>query len=132
MQKFAEVVDKLSGGKIMVKIFHSGQLADQKTSLLGVMRGTIDMTMDASASWFADMASYPEIGVLEVAYAYRDLDHMYRVLLGPIGQEYWDNLALKSGLRVLDAWYLGTRELNFILSLKTWSSGPGQRKLAVP
>ena len=67
MQKFAEVVDKLSGGKIMVKIFHSGQLADQKTSLLGVMRGTIDMTMDASASWFADMASYPEIGVLEVA-----------------------------------------------------------------
>jgi tripartite ATP-independent transporter DctP family solute receptor len=114
MEKFAEVVDKLSGGKIIVKIFHSGQLADQKTSLLGVMRGTIDMTMDASASWFVDLASYPEIGVLEVAYAYRDLDHMYRVLLGPIGQGYWDNLAKKSSLRVLDVWYLGTRELNFI------------------
>ena len=39
---------------------------------------------------------------------------MYRVLLGPIGQEYWDTLAKKSNLRVLDVWYLGTRELNFI------------------
>jgi tripartite ATP-independent transporter DctP family solute receptor len=114
MEKFAEVADQLSGGKIKVKIFHSGQLADQKTSLLGIMKGSIEMSIDASASWFADLASYPEIGVLEVAYAYRDLDHMYRVLLGPIGQQYWDTLAEKSGLRVLDVWYLGTRQLNFI------------------
>jgi tripartite ATP-independent transporter DctP family solute receptor len=114
MEKFAEVVDKLSGGKIKVKIFHSGSLADQKTSLLGIMKGTIEMSIDASPSWFADIADYPEIGVLEVAYAYRDLDHMYRVLLGPIGQQYWDKLAEKSGLRVLDVWYLGTRQLNFV------------------
>ncbi len=114
MEKFAEVVDKLSGGNIKVKIFHSGSLADQKTSLLGIMKGTIEMSIDASASWFADIADYPEIGVLEVAYAYRDLDHMYRVLLGPIGQQYWDKLAEKSGLRVLDVWYLGTRQLNFV------------------
>jgi tripartite ATP-independent transporter DctP family solute receptor len=114
MEKFAEVVDKLSGGKIKVKIFHSGSLADQKTSLLGIMKGTIEMSIDASPSWFADIADYPEIGVLEVAYAYRDLDHMYRVLLGPIGQQYWDKLAEKSDLRVLDVWYLGTRQLNFV------------------
>jgi len=34
------------------------------------------------------------------------------VIKGPIGQEFFDNLAKKSGIRVLDAWYLGTRELN--------------------
>jgi tripartite ATP-independent transporter DctP family solute receptor len=113
MDKFAEVASKLSGGKIQVKVFHSGTLADQKTSILGMMKGTLEMSIDASASWFADLASYPEIGVLEVAYLYRDLDHMYRVLLGPIGQEYWDTLAKGSGLRVLDIWYLGTRQLNF-------------------
>ena len=113
MEKFAEVVGQLSGGKIEVKLFHSGQLANQKTSILGIMKGTLEMSIDASPSWFADLASYPEIGVLEVAYAYRDLDHMYRVLLGPVGQEYWDTLAKKSGIRVLDVWYLGTRELNF-------------------
>jgi tripartite ATP-independent transporter DctP family solute receptor len=112
MHKFGEVVGALSEGNIEVKVFHSGQLADQKTGILGVMKGSLEMTSDASASWFADLASYPEIGVLEVAYLYRDLDHMYRVLMGPIGQEYWENLAKKSGIRVLDVWYLGTRELN--------------------
>jgi len=112
MRKFAEVVGNLSGGKIEVKVFHSGQLADQKTGILGVMRGSLEMASDASPSWFADLASYPEIGVLEVAYLYRDLDHMYRVLTGPIGRKYWENLAKKSGIRVLDVWYLGTRELN--------------------
>jgi tripartite ATP-independent transporter DctP family solute receptor len=69
------------------------------------------MACDASPSWFSDLAAYPEIGALEVAYLYRDMDHMYRVLTGPIGQEYWDKLAQKSGMRVLDVWYLGTREL---------------------
>lgn len=112
MRKFAEVVDNLSGGNIKVKVFHSGQLGDQKTALLGVMKGSLEMTSDASATWFADLASYPEIGVLEVAYLYRDLDHMYRVLTGPIGQKYWEKLAEKSGIRVLDVWYLGTRQLN--------------------
>ncbi|MFB0506739.1 MAG: DctP family TRAP transporter solute-binding subunit [Thermodesulfobacteriota bacterium] len=112
MGTFGEVVDNLSGGKIKVKVFHSGQLADQKTGILGVMKGSLEMTSDASASWFADLASYPEIGVLEVAYLYRDLDHMYRVLMGPVGQEYWENLAKRSGIRVLDVWYLGTRQLN--------------------
>lgn len=114
MQKFAEVVGKLSGGKIEVKVFHSGQLADQKTSILGIMRGSgaLEMSSDASPSWFADLADFPEIGVLEAAYVYRDIDHAYRVLLGPFGQEYWDKLAEKSGIRVLDVWYLGTRQLD--------------------
>ena len=114
MQKFADVVGKLSGGKIDVKVFHSGQLADQKTSILGIMRGSgaLEMSSDASPSWFADLADFPEIGVLEAAYVYRDIDHAYRVLLGAFGQEYWDKLAEKSGIRVLDVWYLGTRQLD--------------------
>jgi tripartite ATP-independent transporter DctP family solute receptor len=111
MQKFAEVVGTLSAGKIQVQVFHSGQLGDQKTALLGVMKGSLEMACDASPSWFTDLASYPEIGALEAAYLYRDIDHMYRVTLGPVGQSYWEELAKRSNLRVLDVWYLGTREL---------------------
>jgi tripartite ATP-independent transporter DctP family solute receptor len=111
MNKFAEIAGDLSGGKINVRVYHSGQLGDQKTALLGVMKGSLEMACDASPSWFSDLAAYPEIGALEVAYLYRDMDHMYRVLTGPIGQKYWDELARRSGMRVLDVWYLGTREL---------------------
>ena len=111
MEKFAEVVKGLSAGKIDVQVFHSGQLGDQKTALLGVMKGSLEMACDASPSWFTDLAAFPEIGALEAAYLYRDIDHMYRVTLGPVGQAYWEALAKRSGMRVLDVWYLGTREL---------------------
>ncbi|MCR4402992.1 MAG: sialic acid TRAP transporter substrate-binding protein SiaP [Firmicutes bacterium] len=111
MYKFAEVVSELSGGNIKVDVFHSGQLADQKTQVLGTMRGSIDMC-DASPTWFGDIVPYPEITVLEAAYAYRDLNHLYQVVNGPIGKKYWEELRKRSGLVVLDTWYLGTRQLN--------------------
>jgi tripartite ATP-independent transporter DctP family solute receptor len=121
MNKFAEIVGVLSAGKIRVQVAHSGLLGDQKTSLLGVMKGSLEMSCDGSPSWFADMANYPEIGALEVAYLYKDIDHLYRVLNGPIGQGFWDNLAEKSGIRVLDTWYFGTRELSL-----TQKAGPAR------
>lgn len=109
--KFAEVVKELSSGNIIVEVYHSGQLGDQKTQVLGTMRGSIDMS-DGSPSWFADLVPYPEISVLEAAYAYKNLDHLYYVVNGPIGKKYWEELRKRSGLVVLDTWYLGTRELN--------------------
>ncbi len=109
--KFAEMVEELTGGNIKVTIYHSGQLADQKTQVLGTMRGDIDIC-DGSPSWYADLVPYPEIGVLEAAYVFKSLDHLYYVVNGPIGKAYWDELRKKSGLVVLDTWFLGTRELN--------------------
>jgi tripartite ATP-independent transporter DctP family solute receptor len=112
MEKFAEIVGKLSGGNIDVKVFHSGQLGDQKTGLLAVMRGDLEMAGDGAPSWFAELGGMPELGVYNAAYVFRDLDHMYLVMNGPIGQEQFERLAKKSGMRVLDTWYLGTRQLN--------------------
>ncbi|HUZ17197.1 MAG TPA: DctP family TRAP transporter solute-binding subunit [Spirochaetia bacterium] len=114
MKFFAKVVNEISGGKIAVQVFPSGQLADQNTEILDVENGSIDMGDDASPSWFASVANYPEIGVLETAYLYSSLDEMYRVLLGPVGQQYWNTLEQKSGIKVLDVWYLGTRELDMV------------------
>jgi tripartite ATP-independent transporter DctP family solute receptor len=111
--KFAEVLKKLSNGKIEVKVFHSGQLADQKTGLLGVMRGTLEMSA-GGPSWFAELADMPKLGVLNAAYIFKDVDHMYRVMKGPIVRKYYEELAQKSGMRVVGDWYQGTRQLNFI------------------
>ncbi|MFN3284302.1 MAG: TRAP transporter substrate-binding protein DctP, partial [Pseudothermotoga sp.] len=102
MQKFAEIVDELSNGDIKVEVYHSGQLGDQKTGLLAVMRGDIEMAGDGSPSWFADLGAMPEFGVFEAAYVFRDLDHLYRVMTSPLVQELFDKLANKVGLRVLD------------------------------
>lgn len=114
MQKFAEIVDELSNGDIKVEVYHSGQLGDQKTGLLAVMRGDIEMAGDGSPSWFADLGAMPEFGVFEAAYVFKDLDHLYRVMSSKMVQDLFDKLAAKTGLRVLDVWYLGTRELNLV------------------
>ncbi len=114
MQKFAEIVGELSGGKIEVQVFPSGQLGDQRSMLLATMRGDLDMFDDAGPAWFADLCGVPEMGVLNAAYVFRNVDHMYRVMTGPIGQKFFKELEKKANLHVLDTWYLGTRELDLI------------------
>ncbi len=109
LQIFAREVEKLSKGKIKVEIFHSGQLGNQQTQLTGVMRGTLDMTFTDPNS----LAQFDKrLGIFGAAYLFRDLDHMYRVMDGPVGKEYFDRLAAEQGVRPLGVWYLGTRQLN--------------------
>lgn len=83
MEVFAKNVEALSGGKIKARLFHSGQLGDQKTQITKVQRGTLEMSF-ADGTWPSEFL--PELGVFGAAYLYRDLDHMYRVMLGPLGQ----------------------------------------------
>jgi len=109
LEVFAREVEKLSSGKITVKIFHSGQLGNQQTQVIGTMRGTIDMTFTDPNS----LAQFvKKIGIFGAAYLFQDIDHMYRVMNGPIGKEYFESLAKKQRIRPLDVWYLGTRQLN--------------------
>jgi len=109
LEVFAKEVEQLSSGKISVKIFHSGQLGNQQTQITGTMRGTIDMTFtDPNALARFDR----RLGIFGAAYLFRDLDHLYKVMEGPIGSEYFSSLAKDQKLRPLDVWYLGTRQLN--------------------
>jgi len=109
MEAFAQSVERLSGGKIKVQVFHSGQLGNQQRQTIGVMRGAIDMTFTDPNT----MAQYDKrMGIFGAAYLFRDLDHLYKVMEGPIGSDYFERMAASQGARVLDVWYLGTRQLN--------------------
>lgn len=129
MEVFAKTVEGLSAGKIKARLFHSGQLGDQKTKLTKVQRGTLEMAF-ADAAWFSDHV--PEIGVFGAAYLFRDLDHLYRVMLGPMGQEYFEMAAKKTNIRPLDVWYLGTRQLNLRTKPVTKPDEMKDVKLRVP
>ena len=98
MEVFGKTLEGLSGGKIKVRTFHSGQLADQKTQLTRVARGTLEMSF-ADPAWFSDHV--PEMGVFGAAYVFRDLDHLYRVMLAPMGQQYFEEGTKKTGIRPL-------------------------------
>ncbi len=62
----------------------------------------------SGVAWLAQYS--PRIGVLGWAYLFRDLDHMYKVLRGPMGEELFKEFPTKIGVRVIDVWYLGTRQ----------------------
>ena len=108
---FKDVVETLSNGKMEVQIFHSGQLGNQDTELTMVMRGDVQIVLDTGPAWFVKLG-VPEFGVFNAAYVFKSLDHMYRVMTSPMVQKLYDKLLKRTGLRVLDTWYLGTRELD--------------------
>jgi tripartite ATP-independent transporter DctP family solute receptor len=108
---FIEAAKNLSGGDIEIEHFGQGQMGDQKTKVLKCMRGTADMAT-TSASWLANLVPYAEIGVFGAGYVFRDLEHVYRVMDGPVAKKMFEDIRQKGNIRILDVWYLGTRELN--------------------
>jgi len=53
----------------------------------------------------------PELGFFNRAYLFRDYDHAYRTLTGPVGKRYADLVAQKMDVLVLAPTYLGTRQV---------------------
>ena len=74
--------------------------------MINTIRGTQDMWF-SNPSWMAPYLA--TVGVLEAAYLFADVDHMFKVMKGRIGQELFKQLPSATSVRVVDVWYLGTR-----------------------
>jgi tripartite ATP-independent transporter DctP family solute receptor len=106
---FAEEVEELSGGTVTVEVFDSGSLYDQTGEQTALLRGDLEMAY-ASSQWVSERV--PEAGIVGVPYIINDVDHLYAVMDGEVGQELFDLTVSKSGIRPLTTIYLGTRQLN--------------------
>jgi TRAP-type transport system periplasmic protein len=104
----AEAADELSGGRLQIEIFHSGQLAGSDRELIeGMQLGTIDL---ASPSTGAMGEVVPEATVLDLPYIFDGPEHVYRTLDGPVGEQIADLFDGK-GFRPLGYWEIGFRNL---------------------
>ena len=73
-----------TNGRIVVEVFHSKQLGEEKPVIEQVQLGAIDMTrvsISAVSSFVRDLDAF------QLPYLYRDAAHMWKVLNGPIGDE---------------------------------------------
>jgi mannonate dehydratase len=84
IEVFADEVERLSKGELLVKIFPDGQLGTEREVLELLQIGSIPMTK-VSAAAMANFA--PEYEVLGVPYLFRDEDHLFRVLEGEVGEQ---------------------------------------------
>ncbi|WP_242968889.1 TRAP transporter substrate-binding protein [Marasmitruncus massiliensis] len=98
--KFAELVEQKTNGRIKIEIYYGAQLGDEKSVMEQMQFGAIDFAR-VSLSPLAEFA--PQLNVLQLPFLYRDGAHMWKVLEGPIGDEFKDGLG-ESGLIGL-SWY---------------------------
>ncbi len=104
---FRDLVKKMSNGDINIKIFPANQLGKQRELVEGAQLGTVDMVLTSDVL----LSSFEEtMGVLNMPFLFRDIDHVGKVLDGKIGRMLSDNLA-KKGLVVLGYWENGFRHI---------------------
>jgi len=111
MQVFKEEVERLSDGKITADLYIAGQLYTQEGELAACREGSLDIAY-FSASWLAEFVPY--LSMIGSVYTFGGFGHMDRVLNGEIGEAIFEDVAQKTGVRPLGAFYLGTRQLNLV------------------
>lgn len=111
MQVFKEEVERLSDGKISADLYIAGQLYTQEGELAACREGSLDIAY-FSASWLAEFVPY--LSMIGSVYTFNGFGHMDRVLNGEIGETIFEDVAQKTGVRPLAAFYLGTRQLNLV------------------
>ena len=82
--EFARLVKERTKGRIIIEVFHSKQLGEERAVIEQVQLGAIDMTrvsISAVSSFVRDLDAF------QLPYLYRDANHMWKVLNGPIGAE---------------------------------------------
>ncbi|MCQ5131296.1 TRAP transporter substrate-binding protein [Butyricicoccus faecihominis] len=86
-QKFADMVKEKTDGRIDIQCFFAGQLGDERSTIEQCQFGGLDFTRVSSGA-SAEFA--PLMNALQMPYEYTDVDHLFRVLDGEIGQQVFD------------------------------------------
>ena len=107
-QKFKELVEKNSNGRIQVQTFPSSQLGSDQDMMNAQQMGSMEMEIsgDGPINLFE-----PGFGALTMPFAFRDMQHMINVYNGPIGKQLDQALIKDKKVRLLDVWVRGPRYL---------------------
>jgi tripartite ATP-independent transporter DctP family solute receptor len=80
----AERVQEKSGGRMQVQIFPSEQLGNEKECIEALQLGYLAMTKTSSAPLEGFV---PQMQIFGIPYLFRDSEHLWMVLNGPIGKK---------------------------------------------
>ena len=83
-QKFVEVVDKKSGGKIKIKIFPNGTLGGEQQVAAAMQGGTVEISMMSPAQL---VGTIKEFVVLDFPFSFANTAQADAVLDGPFGKK---------------------------------------------
>lgn len=84
MEFMAEKVDEKSDGRLRIEIFPNEQLGNEKECIEALQLGYLAMTKTSTGPMEAFV---PKMKIFGIPYLFRDSDHFWNVLLGPIGKD---------------------------------------------
>ncbi len=118
-----EVLKAKTNGALDLKIFTDSQLGTFQAAIAGVRGGTIDMAVSGSGN-FTGLESM--IGVFDIPYLFKDSEHAYKVLDGPVGMAILAKLE-PLGLKGLAFWDNGFKSFSANKPLKVPDDFKGQK-----
>lgn len=107
--RFAEIVERESGGRLKVDVYPANQLGDVIQVIENVMDGSVHMYIGGTS----ETSMYqPEFAVLDAPYLFRDYDHLMKATASPVIDEMSEMIENNHGVKILSAQlYYGTRHL---------------------
>ena len=95
---FAELVEKMTDGKVKVKVFYDGTLYGERTAIEAVLNKSIDIGTSANAQ-FAPFTT--AMLWMDMPYVVDDQAGLRKLLDGPPGETIRSSMEQKPGLKVL-------------------------------
>ena len=115
LRRFGAALEKESGGEIKVSVFDSGSVvSNQQDAYSQVKTGTVDLTI---ASIVKD--DVPALQISNFPYAFRNYQEWRKYMDGADVQRMKEEFRQKSGIRMLEIHYLGSRHLTANKAIKS-------------
>ena len=130
-QWLADAIAKNSNGQVKVTVYPSSQLGKLQELAEAVSTGTIALSHNTAAG----IGSLHEpFAALDTPYLYRNIDHLMKVVdvNSPVMKKLNEGLVSAAGVRVLYAYYFGTRQLTANKAVFQPSDLAGQKIRAIP
>lgn len=105
---FKEELEKRSDGKITATIYPSSTLGGDRDIVEGMQLGTIDMGLIAGVLGNFE----PSIQLFEIPYLFTNEQEYTAIVKGEVGGIIADRLRERAGVRILDFWDRGPREVS--------------------
>src|SRR5882757_81965 len=84
LRYMGRLIEERSGGRHQVRVFHSRQLGEEKETIEQTRVGAIDLNR-TNVALIGNFV--PAMNVLAMPFLFRSIDHLQKVLDGPIGNE---------------------------------------------
>jgi len=105
--RFSELIAQRTNNKVKIDVYPSTQLGNERDMVEGLQLGTIDLVVTSTGPLGGFV---PKMFVVDLPFLFRDREHAYKVLDGPIGRDLLDAFSAK-GIKGLAFWENGFRQI---------------------